>query len=97
MQIIALEDAELLQITKRSLEKLYQTFPTFERFFRLLNENAAIALQDRIVQNLSENADSKYQEFRKKYPALRNRLSNKKIASFLGVTPEYFSHILKNQ
>lgn len=95
MEILALEDAVLLQISKASLEKLYTSLPIFERFFRILNENAGIALQDRIVQNFSKNAEKKYLEFHSKYPALHNRLSHKRIASFLGVTPEYFSQMLK--
>jgi CRP-like cAMP-binding protein len=97
MEIQALEDAVLLQISKPALEKLFLTLPSFERFFRILNENAGISLQDRIVQNLSHNAEKKYHEFHRKYPSLHNRLSQKIIASFLGVTPEYFSQMLKRQ
>lgn len=95
MEIQALEDAVLLQISKSSLEKLYEAFPIFERFFRILNENAGIALQDRIVQNYSQNADKKYDAFLRRYSSLSNRLSQKRIASFLGVTPEYFSQMLR--
>lgn len=95
MEIQALEDSVLLQISKSSLEKLYETFPVFERFFRILNENTGIALQDRIVQNYSQNAEKKYDEFLSKYSSLCNRLSQKRIASFLGVSPEYFSQMLK--
>ncbi len=95
MEIQALEDSVLLQITKSSLVNLYKALPIFEQFFRVLNENAAMALQDRIVQNYSQNAEKKYSEFQEKYPALHNRLSQKRIASFLGVTPEYFSQMLK--
>ena len=95
MEIQALEDSVLLQISKPSLEKLYEAYPIFERFFRILNENAGIALQDRIVQNYSQNAEKKYDEFLIRYSSLSNRLAQKRIASFLGVTPEYFSQMLK--
>lgn len=95
MEIQALEDSLLLQISKPSLENLYETFPVFERFFRILNENALVTLQDRIVQNYSQNAEKKYDEFLVRYSSLSNRLSQKRIASFLGVTPEYFSQMLK--
>jgi CRP-like cAMP-binding protein len=91
MEIRALEDSVLLQISWESLQELYEALPVFERFFRILNENAGIALQDRIVQSLSQNAEKKYEEFIKRYPALPSRLSQKQIASFLGVTPEYLS------
>jgi len=97
MEIVTLEDAVLLQISKPKLEALYETFPKFERFFRLLNENAGIALQDRVTQNFVHNAEKRYQEFRTKYPSLQNRLSQKIIASYLGVTPEYFSQMSKKK
>lgn len=95
MEIAALEDAVLLQIARSPLEKLYLDFPGFERFFRILNENAAIALQDRLVQHFSKDSEKKYLDFLKMYPALKNRLTNRQIAGFLGVTPEYFSLLRK--
>ncbi|WP_428657768.1 Crp/Fnr family transcriptional regulator [Runella sp.] len=97
MEIIALEDAVLLQISKPNLEALYLSFPKFERFFRILNENAGIALQDRIIQNFSKDAENKYAEFRAKYPELQQRISQKRIAAYLGITPEYFSQMSKKK
>lgn len=95
MEIEALEDSILLQITRDNLEKLFKDHPLFERFFRILNGNMAIALQDRLLQQLSTNAEEKYRLFNQKFPQLQNRLSNKRIAGFLGITPEYFSQMLK--
>ena len=51
--IDALEDTEILQISKPNLDKLYKRVPKFERFFRLVLQNAFIAQQQRINQNLS--------------------------------------------
>lgn len=95
MEIYALEDAVLLQISRESLKKLFIDHPVFERFFRILNGNMAIALQERLLQQLSVNAENQYREFIQKFPRLHNRLSNKRIAGFLGITPEYFSQMLK--
>lgn len=97
MEILALEEAVLLQISKPNLEALYLSLPKFERFFRILNENAGIALQDRIIQNFSQDAEKKYSEFRGKYPELQQRISQKRIATYLGVTPEYFSQMSKKK
>ena len=95
MEIQALEDSVLLQITKDNLEKLFINHPQFERFFRILNGNMAIALQDRLLQHLSANAEKQYREFNQKFPRLQNRLAKKRIAGFLGITPEYFSQMHK--
>src|SRR6476660_6983531 len=68
--IEALEDTEILQITKDNLERLYDRVPKFERFFRLIIQNAFIATQKRINQNLAFTAEEKYIDFIAKYPHL---------------------------
>jgi CRP-like cAMP-binding protein len=91
--IDALEDTELLQISKDDLEKLYECVPKFERFFRLILQNAFVAQQQRINQNLSFTAEERYLHFIKKYPQLEQRLPQKQVAAFLGITPEFLSMI----
>jgi CRP-like cAMP-binding protein len=89
--IDALEDTKLLCITKSNLDKLYTTVPKFERFFRLILQNAFIAQQQRINQNLSYTAEERYLEFSKKFPGMEQRIPQKKVASYLGITPEFLS------
>jgi len=89
--IDALEDTEILQISKANLDKLYVRVPKFERFFRLILQNAFIAQQQRINQNLSFTAEQRYLEFIKKYPQLEQRLSQKHVSAYLGITPVFLS------
>lgn len=93
--IDALEDTEILQITKSNLDKLYERVPKFERFFRLILQNAFIAQQQRINQNLSFTAEQAYLDFITKYPRLEQRLSQKQISSYLGITPVFLSMLRK--
>jgi len=94
--IDALEDTELLQIDKSSLETLYKHVPQFERFFRLKIQNAYIQLQKRVISSMSKPAEERYIEFIEKYPHLEQRLPQHQVASFLGITPEFLSRIRKN-
>jgi CRP-like cAMP-binding protein len=94
--IDALEDSELLCLEKNALEELYTRVPKFERFFRHLLQNAFIALQERIVANLSQPADERYCTFITKYADMEKRLPLKQIASYLGITPESLSRIRSN-
>ena len=71
-------DAELLCIEKNALEELYIKVPKFERFFRHLLQNAFVALQERIVANLSQLADERYCTFINKYPDMEKRLPLKR-------------------
>ena len=91
--IDALEDSTLAMIEKDDLERLYRQVPKFERFFRIMLQNAFIAQQQRILQNIGSTAEDRYLVFRKKYPTLESRLPQHQIASYLGITPEFLSKI----
>lgn len=93
--IDALEDTEVLQITKANLDKLYERVPKFERFFRLILQNAFIAQQQRINQNLSYTAEQRYLDFISKHPNLEQRLSQKQVSAYLGITPVFLSMLRK--
>jgi len=93
--IDALEDTSLWQISKEHLDQLYERVPKFERFFRILLQNAFIAQQKRINQNLSFTAEQRYLDFLKKYPQLEQRISQKQVAAYLGMTPVFLSILRK--
>jgi CRP-like cAMP-binding protein len=93
--IDALEETELLQISKKNIYKLYKEVPKFERFFRLILQNAYIAQQQRINQNLSLNAEQRYLNFVVKYPAFEQRIPQKQLAAYLGITPVFLSMLRK--
>jgi CRP-like cAMP-binding protein len=93
--IDALEDTELLQISKPNLDKLYEQVPKFERFFRIILQNAYIAQQQRINQNLSLQAEQRYLNFIEKYPIFEKRIPQKQIAAYLGITPVFLSMLRK--
>lgn len=89
--IDALEKTEVLQITRQNLETLYEKVPKFERFFRLIIQNAFIAQQNRINQNLAFTAEQRYLAFIEKYPHFEQRIPQKQIAAYLGMTPVFLS------
>jgi CRP/FNR family transcriptional regulator, anaerobic regulatory protein len=89
--IEVLEDAEVIIITKENHQKLYQEIPKLERFFRILAENSLVAHQERLMDNLSLTAEERFEKFCSKYPTLIQKVPQKHIASYIGVTPEFFS------
>lgn len=94
--IDALEPAEVLRISKEELIGLYVKHPAFDRYFRVLTENAFVGMQHRVLQNISTTAEERYLLFLEKYPHLFNRIPLVQIASFIGVTPEFLSKIRRN-
>jgi CRP-like cAMP-binding protein len=91
--IDALEDSELFYLSYLSLEQLYADVPKLERFFRILTQNGYNLQQRRLTSNLSKTAEERYELFQKQYPKLEQRIAQKHIASFLGITPVFLSMI----
>ena len=89
--IEVLEDSEVVVLTKENQELLFQEIPKLERFFRILIENSLVANQQRLMDNLSLTAEERFEKFCTKYPTLIQKVPQKQIASFIGVTPEFFS------
>ena len=89
--IEVLEDAEVVIITKENHQELYQEIPKLERFFRILAENSLVSHQERLMDNLSLTAEERFEKFCSKYPTLIQKVPQKHIASYIGVTPEFFS------
>ena len=96
LNIDALEETEVFQIDKVSLEELYVRIPKFERMFRLMFAQAFIAHQRRIIDNLTKPALERYQAFIERYPNIQQRVPQTQIASYLGMTPEFLSQIRRN-
>ena len=89
--IEVLEDAEVVMITKENQQQLFQEIPKLERFFRILAENSLVAHQERLMDNLSLTAEERFEKFCSKYPTLIQKVPQKHIASYIGITPEFFS------
>ncbi len=93
--IEALENSELLLLTTSSREALMDAVPKFERYQRMLLQNAYIAMQARIASTLTETAEEKYTSLIHTYPGIIQRVPQHMVASYLGLTPETLSRIRK--
>jgi CRP/FNR family transcriptional regulator, anaerobic regulatory protein len=97
LNIDALEDSMVLQISHENLLFLYTHAPKFDRIFRVLIENSFVSLQKRLLQNISSTAEGRYLSFLESYAQLSNRLPQTQIASYLGITPEFLSRLRNKQ
>ena len=95
--IDALEDSELVLIEKKAFEELLIRVPRFERFFRIILQRAFVSHQRRIIENISLQADERYKRFLERHPALEQRLPQKQIAAYLGITAESLSRIRRQR
>ncbi len=91
LHIEALENCSLIQLQKADLDRLFEQVPKFERFFRIIMQNAYTREQLRMIETLSLPAEERYHRFLSKYPQVATQVTQKQIASYLGITPEFLS------
>ena len=94
--IDALEDSELVMIEKNDLDELSKTIPNFQQFREKLDARSFDANQNRILSNISDTAEKRYENFIEKYPFFFNRVPLHMVASYLGLTRETLSRIRSN-
>lgn len=97
LNVEALQESVIFQLQKADLDLLYTRVPKFERFFRIIMQNAYIREQLRVIENLSLTAEERYHNFLAKYPQVAQQVTQKQIASYLGITPEFLSIIRANK
>jgi len=95
LYIECLQDAEIYQISKKSLEQLYSEVPVIESYFRVRMEKSFVNFQHRILSDLAMSAKEKYCWFITRYPSIQQKIKNYHVASYLGITTESLSRIRK--
>lgn len=81
--IDALEDSEVIQITKDNV-----SVTDTQKLIKRLE-----ILQQRIIMLMSASAIERYEHFIETYPDIVQRVPQKMIASYLGITPEALSSV----
>ena len=93
LNIDALEDCELMVISKQAHDELLQKMPKYETYIRMLVTDAYIALQRRTTIMISLPLEERYLAFTQMYPTLFQRVPQHMIASFMGLSPETLSRV----
>ena len=91
--IEALEDSELVLISKSAHEELLLKVPKYETYTRLQITGAYIAMQRRLTSIISSPLEEQYPNFINLYPNIVQRVPQHNIASFLGITQVSLSRI----
>ncbi|MFL5772348.1 MAG: Crp/Fnr family transcriptional regulator [Flavisolibacter sp.] len=93
--IDALEDCELLLLSRQAEEQMMQSVPKLERYFRILLQKSLINTQRRLAGTLSLTAEERYNDLIISCPTIQQRVPQHMMASYLGITPETLSRIRK--
>lgn len=96
LNIEILEDCQLLLLDRKNHEKLLEVIPSYERYHRIIVQNAYVALQQRVENALGLTAEEKYARLIKHNPEFMNRVPLNLVASYLGMSPETLSRVRGN-
>jgi CRP/FNR family transcriptional regulator, anaerobic regulatory protein len=91
----ALEDCELLLISKKDLQQLFLEVPKFEKFGRIMAENAFLGVRSKNEMLINQTAEERYLTLMKERPKVFERIPQHYIASYLGIKPPSLSRIRK--
>lgn len=91
----ALEETEVLIIKKDDLNALFKAIPKFDDLKNKLGAKRFEVSQTRILSNISDTAEKKYDNFIKSYPQFYERVPLHMIASYLGLSRETLSRVRK--
>ncbi|HTG54642.1 MAG TPA: Crp/Fnr family transcriptional regulator [Niabella sp.] len=91
--IDCIEDTEVLCLSYENREKLCSEMHKIEHFFRKKTNTRNVALQQRILSLISNNAKERYNNLMEQYPQLFQKVPKHLIASYLGVTRETLSRL----
>ncbi|MEO0042814.1 MAG: hypothetical protein RL329_2262 [Bacteroidota bacterium] len=89
----ALENCRLLRMSRQDFYELLQLIPKWETYFRMRLEAAQVLNTWRMEGFLSMDAKNRYMYLLQNKPEMVQRLPNRIIASYLGITQESLSRI----
>lgn len=91
----AIEDSEVWFLPKAELLGLYETHPKMQEMMRRFWEDAVLNLIDRFTALQRDSAEQRYLDLLSKPPYIQ-KIPQKYLASFIGVTPTSLSRIRKH-
>ena len=94
VEIRVLEPSKMLRLTRSNIEILKST-PIGTLLFLAGEQNTNLEKQSQQIETMTLTAEERYHNLMEKNPELLQRISQKHIASYLGITPQSLSRIRK--
>lgn len=91
--IEALEDSEAVVWTKENFHHLFHTIKSFREYMQRLLALGHLADHERIMMNISNTPEEKYEHFIRLFPDVFNRVPLHMVASYLGVSRETLTRL----
>lgn len=93
--IETLEQSEIILLSRSDLQQLFIDIPKFEKFGRIMAENAFLGLRFRNEMLTNQTAEERYLNLMNTRPKVFERVPQHYIASYLGIKAPSLSRIRK--
>lgn len=94
IEIVSLEDTKMLRMTKANMELLKKT-QIGSMLFLAGEQSSFSEKQTQQIESMTLTAEERYNNLMEKNPEWLQRIPQKHIASYLGITPQSLSRIRK--
>lgn len=94
IEILSLENSKMLRINNSSIEEIKKT-PIGSMLYLAGEQSSNSDKQNQQIESMTQTAEERYFNLMKNNPKILQRISQKHIASYLGITPQSLSRIRK--
>lgn len=91
----ALTDSRLLRMNKEQYDSLFEMYPKFNEWGRIVHQELLIGRVQREVELITMDAKERFDVFMKRCPPKLLTVPQKYLASYLNMAPETFSRMRK--
>ena len=93
--IDAIEDSELVLITKSASDELRKRSSIYLEYIFNVTSEAYVDLERRLTSTISHSLEERYKDLTTHYPDIIQRVPQHMVASYMGLTPETLSRVRK--
>ena len=95
LEVMALEKSEMIRISSSDFQKLGRK-SVGQIIMQMTAEASFVEKQQQQIELLTKTAEERYRILQTKFPNIHQRIAQKHIAAYLGITPQSLSRI-RNQ
>lgn len=96
VEIMALEASKILRMHRTNID-LLKAMPFGSKLFLMAEEASAVEKRKQQIDQMTKTAEERYHQLLEERPALLQRIHQKHIASYLGITSQSLSRIRKKK
>ena len=97
VNIKCIEDCTMVQIPFAVIKYVIEHIKSGERLGRGMAEGHVVEMLNYIIERDSKSIIERYNSLEEKYPNIHNRIPQRLIASYLGITPVHLSNLKKSR